>query len=105
MDITYRCACSWVGGDPDERRMKNGKVKRTCPACLHHDRKRVEVHIDPQQRAALIERILTKRATNYELDALIDIAQHVEAEALARLTDAELIAAGEGDDLDADEEA
>jgi hypothetical protein len=38
IDPVYRCACSWVGGDPDER---NGK--HTCPACWHHDRRRVEV--------------------------------------------------------------
>ena len=39
---TYYCKCSWLGGDPDERTVK-GKVKRTCPACWHHDRRRVEV--------------------------------------------------------------
>ena len=43
----YECACSWVGSDPDERRSK-GKgtaVLRTCPACWHHDRKRVGVTV------------------------------------------------------------
>lgn len=39
IEPVYRCACSWVGGDPDER---PGKPP-TCPACWHHDRKRVEV--------------------------------------------------------------
>lgn len=44
-DPTYRCACSWVGGDPDVRTVR-GRIKRTCPACWHHDRKRVEVVVD-----------------------------------------------------------
>jgi hypothetical protein len=42
-DKVYRCACSWVGGDPDER---PGKPP-TCPACWHHDRKRVVVKAHP----------------------------------------------------------
>lgn len=41
-DIVYRCACSWVGGDPDERPGK----RPTCPACWHHDKRRVEVFAD-----------------------------------------------------------
>lgn len=36
-DPVYRCACSWVGSDPDVRRGK----PPTCPACWHHDKKRV----------------------------------------------------------------
>lgn len=34
----FRCACSWVGGDPDIYR-----GRQTCPACWHHDKKRVDV--------------------------------------------------------------
>ena len=38
LDHVYRCKCSWVGGDPDRHMGKN-----TCPACWHHDKRRVEV--------------------------------------------------------------
>jgi hypothetical protein len=38
VDIYFRCACSWVGSDPDY-----WKGKHTCPACLHIDKKRVVV--------------------------------------------------------------
>jgi hypothetical protein len=37
-ELFYRCACSWIGGDPDYHR-----GKATCPACWHHDKKRVRV--------------------------------------------------------------
>lgn len=52
VDIVYRCGCSWVGGDPDIRRGQ----PPTCPACWHHDHKRVEVYdervfIPPSLRA------------------------------------------------------
>lgn len=45
-EITYRCACSWVGGDPDigPGRKLRGKplpaTKPTCPACWKHDKRR-----------------------------------------------------------------
>lgn len=42
-EVYFRCACSWVGGDPDYVR---GRPK--CPACWKHDRKRVDV--TPQVR-------------------------------------------------------
>lgn len=38
----WRCVCSWVGGDPDERVVR-GRLKITCPACWAHDHRRVEV--------------------------------------------------------------
>lgn len=37
----YRCRCSWLGSDPDVRRNR-----ATCPACAHHDKRRVTVHVD-----------------------------------------------------------
>jgi hypothetical protein len=41
-DPVYRCACSWVGGDPDITSPRSKKPP-TCPACWKHDRKRVVV--------------------------------------------------------------
>lgn len=38
-DITYQCTCSWIGGDPD---IRPGKAP-SCPACWHHDHRRVVV--------------------------------------------------------------
>lgn len=38
IEPVFRCKCSWVGGDPDIHR-----GKPTCPACWHHDKKRVVV--------------------------------------------------------------
>lgn len=40
-DPVYRCRCTWVGGDPDMRR-----GRAFCPACWHHDKKRVRVQIE-----------------------------------------------------------
>ena len=45
---TYRCACSWVGGDPDVR-----KGRSYCPACWHHERKCVEVFAEGAEITAL----------------------------------------------------
>lgn len=41
-DVTYYCTCSWLGGDPDIGPGR-GRKAPTCPACWHHDRKRVLV--------------------------------------------------------------
>jgi len=41
-DTVYRCACSWVGSDPDRYQNRN-----TCPACLFHDKRRIDVEIEP----------------------------------------------------------
>ncbi len=35
VEVSFRCECSWVGGDPDIYR-----GRPTCPACWHHDRRR-----------------------------------------------------------------
>ena len=39
-DTTFRCTCSWVGGDPDV----SSSGRPTCPACWAQDHKRVTVH-------------------------------------------------------------
>lgn len=46
---TYFCACSWIGGDPDERRGK----PPTCPACWKIDRRRVPVKLAPPCRLTM----------------------------------------------------
>lgn len=41
-ELTYRCKCSWLGGDPDIG-PRRGTKKPTCPACWYHNHKRVVV--------------------------------------------------------------
>lgn len=94
-DLVYRCACSWVGGDPDTIRIGESTCPKcisakthackgggptcrhcdrcdyawdsgvssptvmTCPACWHHDKKRVPVRVhrdgDPFPVAPAVE--------------------------------------------------
>lgn len=59
-DVTYVCACSWLGGDPDEHRGKHP----TCPACWAHDKRRVPVakvsHDDDASQTRETLKLLTK---------------------------------------------
>lgn len=57
-DVTYYCACSWIGGDPDigrNRRARGGRrvTEPTCPACWKIDRKRVPVKAAPPCRLSM----------------------------------------------------
>lgn len=47
---TYRCICSWVGGDPDV--IKGGCF---CPACWAQDRTRVAVHTSKAERERKVQ--------------------------------------------------
>lgn len=52
-DPIYRCACSWLGGDPDV--MRGGRT--TCPACWLHDHKRVTVVMESRSPAEIADAI------------------------------------------------